>query len=329
MERKNLIYTFILWVALGIPTFVLSVVVASRKTVVIAETAPNSISETAAEELEKHDMRLSTDPNMDNEIYIPLFKGVKAENVTIENHYFEKTILIYVKGMNGESMEEKRITGDLSGISDAYYKVTDEALIYTLYTGDVFEVETSLEDDRMLLRYGAPHDMFDFVLVCAGDGEVAANVEKKLLAISKDESIRIYCPDADGENATDDRILELINGTGADAFVDIRTLADPDTGKYGMVGFYNESFFIPYFSNVDLADAVTRNVAVECSNRALNLNAAEEGDILKKVEIPAAGIGVGFLSNSDEAELLQQDAYLEKIAVGIYKGILEMKDGRK
>ena len=329
MERKNLIYTFILWVALGIPTLILSVVVASRKTVVIAETAPNSISGTVAEELAKYDMRLSSDPNMDKELYIPLFKGVKPENVTVENHYFEKALLIYVSGMGADNLEGERIVGDLSGLSDAYYRVTDEAIIYTLRTDEIFEVETSLEDDRMLVRYGLPHEMYDFVAVLSGSGEVSANVEKKLLNLEKDKDIKIYCPDVDKEGVSKEDILNLIRETRADAFVDIRTGTDSDQSKYGIVGYFNESFFIPYFSNVDLADAITRNVAVESCNRALMLAPAGDEDLLLDVERPAAGISVGFLSNPDEAELLEQDAYLEKIATGIYKGLSEMKDGRK
>ena len=45
--------------------------------------------------------------------------------------------------------------------------------------------------------------------------------------------------------------------------------------------------------------------------------------IIKQVEIPTAIVECGFLSNPEEEQILQQEIYQEKLAWGIYNGIIE------
>jgi len=45
--------------------------------------------------------------------------------------------------------------------------------------------------------------------------------------------------------------------------------------------------------------------------------------IIKNVEIPTSIVECGFLSNSEELELLKTDEYQDKLAWGIYVGIMD------
>ena len=45
--------------------------------------------------------------------------------------------------------------------------------------------------------------------------------------------------------------------------------------------------------------------------------------IMKNVEIPISIVECGFLSNQDEEKQLLEDSYQEKLAWGIYNGIME------
>ena len=66
-----------------------------------------------------------------------------------------------------------------------------------------------------------------------------------------------------------------------------------------------------------------RNVVTRISTRGNGLFAAEEKDILlQAATIPAVVIKVGYASHPQEAELLQSEAYREKIAQGLYDAIL-------
>ena len=68
---------------------------------------------------------------------------------------------------------------------------------------------------------------------------------------------------------------------------------------------------------------MTKEVTLAASNRALGLEQADTGSILKQVNIPAAEIVLGYLSNPKESYLLQQEDYCEKLAEGIAKALHE------
>ncbi|WP_052340012.1 N-acetylmuramoyl-L-alanine amidase CwlD [Gorillibacterium massiliense] len=51
--------------------------------------------------------------------------------------------------------------------------------------------------------------------------------------------------------------------------------------------------------------------------------------LLKNTSIPAVLVEVGFLSNPDEARLLNQPSYQKKVAAAIYHGILKYYSGEK
>ena len=45
--------------------------------------------------------------------------------------------------------------------------------------------------------------------------------------------------------------------------------------------------------------------------------------IMKHVEIPTSIVECGFLSNAEEEKMLQEDNYQDKLAWGIYNGIMD------
>ena len=69
---------------------------------------------------------------------------------------------------------------------------------------------------------------------------------------------------------------------------------------------------------------MTRQVTVAASNRALGLFPAEEGDVLWDLTIPAARISLGYVTNADERQLLEQESYQKKLAEGIAEAITEV-----
>ena len=44
---------------------------------------------------------------------------------------------------------------------------------------------------------------------------------------------------------------------------------------------------------------------------------------MKHVEIPTSIVECGFLSNAEEEKMLQEDNYQDKLAWGIYNGIMD------
>lgn len=65
-----------------------------------------------------------------------------------------------------------------------------------------------------------------------------------------------------------------------------------------------------------------REVVTAIEGKALGLVEVEEG-ILTELSIPAAVVCPGYMSNETEKELLLTQAYQERIAEGICKGITD------
>ena len=75
---------------------------------------------------------------------------------------------------------------------------------------------------------------------------------------------------------------------------------------------------------MELADIVERQVVTAISGRGNGLYAAEASDVLlQEAKVPATIIKIGYASNLQEAGLLQNEDYRDKIAKGLYGAVLE------
>lgn len=112
--------------------------------------------------------------------------------------------------------------------------------------------------------------------------------------------------------------LEIINKPDHDLFISIHLNAVPSSRWRGAQTFFNpaneESRTLSRFIQDELRKNLgnTDRLARKLTNVFL----------LKEAKIPGAIVEVGFLSNPDEAELLRQKDYQNKIAVSVYQGIL-------
>lgn len=113
------------------------------------------------------------------------------------------------------------------------------------------------------------------------------------------------------------RRVELINEVGGDLFVSLHLNAIPSPRWYGAQTFYNRTIV----ENEKVAKFIQEEIRTNLENT--NRHAKPIGNVylLKHAKIPGALVEVGFLSNPTEAELLNTEAYQQKIAASIYQGI--------
>jgi len=71
---------------------------------------------------------------------------------------------------------------------------------------------------------------------------------------------------------------------------------------------------------VSIQDNLNKAIQKENKREPLKI---ENIYIIDNVEIPTAIVECGFLSNSEEEQLLQQEGYQDKLAWGIYCGIID------
>jgi N-acetylmuramoyl-L-alanine amidase len=113
--------------------------------------------------------------------------------------------------------------------------------------------------------------------------------------------------------------LEIINESNADLLISIHMNSIPDGRWHGAQTFY----YPGKKENKILAEAIQKNLIDTLQNTDRKAKSVKSLFLLRKSEPVSALVEAGFLSNYEEAELLNQPAYQEKVALAIYLGILE------
>lgn len=114
--------------------------------------------------------------------------------------------------------------------------------------------------------------------------------------------------------------VKIGNESSADIFVSIHLNKIPQQQYDGWQTFYNAK----NAQGQKLAVSIQNNLndAIQKENNRL-AKSIENIYIVKHVEIPTTIVECGFLSNPDEERLLLEDEYQNKLAWGIYNGIID------
>jgi len=118
---------------------------------------------------------------------------------------------------------------------------------------------------------------------------------------------------------------ELINSSGADIFISVHLNSFPQSQYYGAQSFYQKGDE----EGKKIAELIQDELIEVIKNK--NIRKAKSIDtvyILKNKKMPGALVECGFLSNSQEEKLLQEDKYQEKIAWSIFMGIMRYFEGK-
>lgn len=114
--------------------------------------------------------------------------------------------------------------------------------------------------------------------------------------------------------------VKIGNESSADIFVSIHLNKIPQAQYYGWQTFYNKDSE----KGKSLATSIQTNLNESIQKE--NKRVASKIDniyIINNVEIPIAIVECGFLSNLEEEKLLLEDNYQNRLAWGIYNGIID------
>ncbi len=114
--------------------------------------------------------------------------------------------------------------------------------------------------------------------------------------------------------------VKIGNESSADIFVSIHLNKIPEKQYYGWQTFYKEG----NENSKNLATSIQNNLnsTINTPNNRVPL-ILNNIYIMKHIEIPIALVECGFLSNDNEESLLITDEYQDKLAWGIYNGIMD------
>lgn len=341
-EKQNMRLTLALWCVMCAAAMAFMLLAASRKTILIADSGQQSglKVDDAQAELPGKELLFREEDGGLGQFRIPLDEGVKAEHVVVENSCMDRELRIYIQDTDPDFYETEEIVGDGTFLAGARYEARGEDVVLRLGLSEVLECRSTLNEGGLAVQLVKPRELYEWIVVIdpAGGGSdsgitVKGCSEKELtLQVAKllqrelmtDPKIKLYFTRTeDGEVSREER-LALLEAVDADLYLGLAVSEDwENAAAYGIRSFYNAGFFLPDFGNVQWADLVTREATVAASNRAVGLVPAEEESILQSIEVPAAQLSLGYLTNVQERSLLQRQSYQEKLAKGIAEAIRE------
>ena len=114
--------------------------------------------------------------------------------------------------------------------------------------------------------------------------------------------------------------VKIGNESSADIFVSIHLNKIPQNQYWGWQTFYKSG----NEESTKLAKCIQTSLseAIEKENKRVAMK-LDNVYIIKHMEIPISIVECGFLSNSEEEKLLLQDEYQDRLAWGIYTGIMD------
>lgn len=114
--------------------------------------------------------------------------------------------------------------------------------------------------------------------------------------------------------------VKIGNESSAEIFVSIHLNKIPQQQYYGWQTFYKPNDE----KSIKLAKSIQTNLneSIQKENKRVPMK-LDTVYIMKHVEIPITIVECGFLSNPEEEQLLLTDEYQDKLAWGIYNGIID------
>lgn len=339
LMKKTVIYSVIF--AIAAMTFI--IYTASHKVIVIADVAQDEVrTEESGGDVKPAEKDLLTfGENTENTDYlcIPLKSGIRAETVKIENHYMDNELWVIFEDDCSNFYKTNLITGNRSKINIGYYEQEGKKTRLKFSLTGVFEYRSILEGNNLYIEFLPPKEMYEKIVVIdpAGGGEeygieadglsekeITLEIARKLKEKLDATDIKAYYTRMEDVYPSEASRVAIANDAKADMLIRIQVGADKDTSLFGTQTVYNESYFIPEFGSIELADLLEREVVTGIRGKAIGLIPAKEEEyVLQKAEVPAAGICVGYITNEKERELLKSESYLDYIAQGIYNAILK------
>lgn len=350
--KVNMKFTLLFWVLLFAAAMPILLKLAWEKDIVIADVTREQTGSGSANaswhsgQNKDLGMRLllQESETRSKSFKVPLSEGTRAEDVVMEKRYMEGQLWIYIEGVQEDFYREKILDGDVSVVTEAYCEPWKNGVILKLHMSEVLEYHSTMEENALTVAYKSPQELYDTIIVIdpAGGGsesgityesfsekDLALRVAELLQQETVPSNVKLYFTRLEDVDVTREQRLSLIENAEADFFLRIGAWEDAENPQsYGIQSFYNESYYIPGFGNLELADTVTRQVTISASNRAAGVFASPQGSILDEITIPAAQLSLGYLSNPEENRLLQQESYQQRLAEGIADAISKICEER-
>lgn len=323
---------------------------AATKTVKVTDLAQDEVVSSSQEEettpavpTQENEIVIDRSETNTNYFCVPMPENVKAEEVVLENHYMDKELWVGISSEQAKTYEAfygaNGVYGNCSNVTSGRFETEKERICLRFGLTGVYEYRSIFEDHTLYVEFVPPKEVYEKIIVIdpayGGDErgvtvdrvmskDITLDIAKALKTMFDESDIKVYYTRMDDSNPAPASRVDLAVETKADMLIRIEVSGDENSKLYGTSAVYNSKYFIPGFGNVELADLLEREVVTAISGKAGGLTESEVADeVVNSATVPAAAIRVGYLTNSQEAILLQREDYIKRIAEGIYNAVVK------
>ena len=158
---------------------------------------------------------------------------------------------------------------------------------------------------------------------------ITLNVAKKIVKFSETGEIGFFMIREEDTDISNESRAEVIKRIEPDLVIDLHVNADPDNERtLGTAMVYNNDFYRPQITNVQVADFMEKELVTCIQGKALGVFPDTENKypLLSMIKVPAVSVEMGFLTNKQEANLLKKDSYQKLVAQGIFEGVKKIRE---
>lgn len=277
------------------------------------------------------------------QLNIELPENMDGRDITITNDYLTQTIYVRFAKAVEDYSNNYSVRGGSDHIANLSYYKDGEAGVLEINLDKVCELSYSYKDGFLCMKIINPRDVYDkIVVIDAGHGGKMPGAVKRgvyekniNLAIVKelkqifdeagDKSIKVYYTRLTDVNPELEERVGLANAVDADVFISVHN----NSSNSGL--FNNEKGTLILYSPEEgvkqsskrLAQICMQNVTTSAGSKDLGIVNGDNIRIVRMSEVPVSLIEVGYMTNAEEFENLQNPEYQKRVAQGIYNGIIQ------
>ena len=280
--------------------------------------------------------------SFDQQLRIALPENVTPEDVSIENDYLTQTITIKIPGADGNYLYNYPMIGKSYHIDNLTYESESEYGVIEISLDSVVELQKTSDEHYIYMDFLTPHEVYDKVVVIdAGHGGNAPGATKQginekdidlaivlkvkeLFDEAGDESVGVYYTRTDDSNPSLEQRVDMANKAGADLFISVHnnsTKSGRMSSINGTAVMYDEEKASEENGSMQLAQICLEEMTAALGSTSKGIVKGHEIYIIRTAEMPVALIEVGFMTNQDELNRLNDEAYQKEAAQAIYNAI--------
>lgn len=263
-------------------------------------------------------------------------------DVAFEEDFNKKSLCVITRGLENSYFQDFPMIGNSDGIKDIVFSNSAKESRIDIFFEEYLFCNYVKEGQYWYLDFKRPKEIFDTIVVIdAGHGgedggansqgieekDINLNIAKKIEAVFsgyKDERIGVFLTRNEDETLSLDDRCEFANNIEADILVSIHQ----NSTSSGRMSNINGTEVL-YLSSDEtgeskrLSELLLYKIEESLGSNNRGLVAGDNLILLSKVNCPTALVEVGFMTNRDELNKLQDENYQQRCAEAVFSAIME------